>query len=329
MVPSALVTVCIPIYKRLSCLSHALQAVEAQDYPDIELIVSDNGQNGSAVQEIIGRHYHRPCRFRQNSATVPMCQHYNQLIQAASGKYLILLDDDDSMSENFVSELVRILEGRADIVVAMGRQEVVDVTGKVLRSSSATVPNVMTGEEFIRSWTSYNYECYTTMLLRTDTVRLCGGIPEFPNGTHTDDGLITKLCLTGAVGFSTRCVFRWCCDSGSFGWSLPIEKLAEDINAFLKFLESDPVIQSYAARHAEQWPALKSQLSHMSWHTYLERWAGLYRERLTFWRWVRAGFAMPYIPEYYRRMRSPLWCESRKALFECAKQLLPVLKRSR
>ena len=61
-----LVTIALPIYKRLEYLPHVLGIVAAQDYPDIELLVSDNGMNGTRVREIVEASYPRPYRFRQN-----------------------------------------------------------------------------------------------------------------------------------------------------------------------------------------------------------------------------------------------------------------------
>ena len=49
----ATVTVAIPVYKRLTYVAQAIQSVAAQDYPAIELIVSDNGCNGDAVINLV------------------------------------------------------------------------------------------------------------------------------------------------------------------------------------------------------------------------------------------------------------------------------------
>ena len=53
MQPLKLVSIGVPIYKRLEYLPSILKMVYAQDYPSIELIISDNGQNGTKVREII------------------------------------------------------------------------------------------------------------------------------------------------------------------------------------------------------------------------------------------------------------------------------------
>src|SRR5580692_8225700 len=105
-----LVTVAIPVYKRFDFLPKAIQCVASQDYPHIELIVSDNGQNGARVPDIVRQHYPGPFRFRQNPATVSIATHFNQLLQEATGEYYVVLCDDDEISANYVSELVGVLE---------------------------------------------------------------------------------------------------------------------------------------------------------------------------------------------------------------------------
>ena len=39
-----------------------------------------------------------------------MHEHFNQLVQEATGEYFVLLCDDDQISANFVTELVAVLE---------------------------------------------------------------------------------------------------------------------------------------------------------------------------------------------------------------------------
>ena len=114
-----LVTIGIPVYERLQYLPRVLDVVTSQDYPSIELIVSDNGMNGGAVQEILKRHY-PTARFRQNAETVDIITHFNQIVHQASGDYYVPLQDDDEISSNYVSELVKLLERYPQASFAMG-----------------------------------------------------------------------------------------------------------------------------------------------------------------------------------------------------------------
>ena len=298
-----LVTVGIPVYRRLDFLPNVLNIVSSQVYPDIELIVSDNGMNGSAVHDIVKKYYSRPNSFRQNSSTVGMSVHFNQILHEASGEYFVLLADDDEISSNYVSELVTLLERHTRASVAMSIQETIDETGVPLRRSSEKVPEMLSGPEFIRAaWGTheYGYESFSTFIARTANLVNCGGYPDFCKGTAHDDALIVKLCLDNFVVFSTRCTFRKRYSEVSDGYAMGIKELSRGLRDFLAFLESDPMIRAYAVSHRRQWKESKRYLVEVAWKTYYYRWIDLYKKRLSRQEWARAGFYMPFIPDYYR-----------------------------
>ena len=326
MIPK-LVTIVIPIYKRLSYLPGVLQSVAAQDYPHIELIVSDNGQNGSKVTKVIEEYYSRPYRFRQTAVTVNIPAHYHQVLSEATGEYFVWLADDDLISSNFVSELVRILEGHPEVTAAIARQEVIDPMGQILRRSSDQAPEFLSGEDFIRSWNTYKYENYSTILARTYDLKECGGFADFPWGTASDDVLLMKLCLKGSVAFSRRCAFQYRWDEASFGLALSLRQLAEDYRCLLKLLESDPTFRAYEKQKPELWTELKQRIVTMTWHEYFHRWDTIYKERLGLFPWVKAAFALPFPPDYYRAVRSSLRYGIKEKLIVQAKARLPWVYR--
>jgi hypothetical protein len=123
------------------------------------------------------------------------------------------------------------------------------------------------------------------------------------------------------VAVSQLYVFRWRWIEISHGWSLKCANLADDTRRFLRFLEEDPAILRYQAREPEEWQRIKARLYRMAWYTYYERWAGLYRQRLPLLAWVKAGFALPYIAEYYQIMKETLWYAVRAKCIMSIKRL--------
>lgn len=187
---AALVTIGIPIYKRLSFLPNVLNSVSQQDYRELEVIVSDNGMNGAQLSTIIKEHYPRKFKLRQNAHVETMSTHFNQIINAASGEYFMLLCDDDEISPNYVSELVGLLEQNSQASIALSRQEIIDECGTVVRRSSDNVPTLISGPDFIRAaWEThqYKYEGFATYLARTDQIKACCGYPEFCKGLSHDE----------------------------------------------------------------------------------------------------------------------------------------------
>jgi glycosyltransferase involved in cell wall biosynthesis len=298
-----LVTIGIPIYKRLEFLPNALRVVAAQDYPHIDLLVSDNGVNGTAVSDLVDRHYARPYRFRQNEATVSPSTHFTQLIQHARGEYFVALPDDDEITPNFVSELLRVIERHPEVSAAFGREEAIDPAGRVIRQSVDTIPEVLSGFDFIKTtWGTREYRLgsFCTYLARTETLLACGGFPDIWAGTSDEDLLAVKLTLDSAVAFSTRCSYRKRVYETSLGYSITTKDLARGIREFVSCLDADPRVRGYAAEHPLEWKELRGYLVTSAWNTYYFRWADLYRRRLSPVKWAAAGFALPL--RYHRRV---------------------------
>jgi glycosyltransferase involved in cell wall biosynthesis len=303
------VTIGVPIYKRLNYLPDVLRIVAAQDYPNVELLVSDNGMNGRRVHEIVAAHYARPHRVRQNPSTVPMSLHFNQIINDAAGDYFVLLADDDEISANYVSELLRLMERNPQTAVAFGIQETVDEAGNVVARSSDVLPGILSGTDFIRSaWGTheYGYKSFSTFLARTADLRACGGFPDFCVGRGNDDALVVKLCLNSYVAFTSQCVFRKRFYAASFGFSASVADIGKAMRDFLRFLESDDTIRRFAHDHPARWRDAKHCLIEMIWKTYHETWADTPDGRRHPLQWAKAGFAMPFIPAYYRAVAQTL-----------------------
>ena len=296
-----LVTIGIPVYKRLEYLPSVLNIVASQDYPNIELLVSDNGMNGTAVPDILNKHYPKPYRFRQNDSSVSASMHFTQLIENAVGEYFIVLADDDEISPNYVSELVAVLKKYPQASVALATEENIDEAGTVIRKSADTVPDILSGPDFVRAvWGTheYGFQSLCTFLAKTEKLQACGGFPDIWAATSDEDLLITKLCLDNFVAFSRPCAFRKRVYESSGGYSISLQDLARGIHEFTACLNSDPQLLAYGALHPVEWKESKLHLTKSAWDTYYYRWATIYKERLRLTQWIKAAYALP--PSYHR-----------------------------
>jgi glycosyltransferase involved in cell wall biosynthesis len=321
----ALVTIGIPVYRRLGFLPNVLRSVSEQDYRNLEIIVSDNGMNGTAIPAILKEHNPRSFKFRQNTRVETMSTHFNQIINAASGKYFMLLCDDDEISSNYVSELVSLLERNAQASIALSRQEIIDEYGSTLRWSSDNLPPLVSGPDFVRAaWQTheYKYEGFATYLARTDQIKSCGGYPEFCKGLSHDDALLLKLCINNDVALSSRCAFRFRIYESSHGALISIKEVEQATREFLNFLECDQILQQFALKQPAEWNTLKKIIERMNWEFYYDRWIGMDRSKLTTLEWIKAAFALPFIPGYYMRVASTLAHSPTVALASWAKALL-------
>jgi glycosyltransferase involved in cell wall biosynthesis len=312
-----IVTIGIPIYKRLEFLPNVLRSVKEQDYPGIELIVSDNGLNGGKLEKIVRQHYSKPFRFRQNASSVTMPTHFNQIIQEASGKYFMILCDDDEISPNFVSTMTGLLETHPDASVALSRQEIMDEAGKTIRTSSDNLPRVVSGPEFIKGlWltSEYKFAGLASFFSQTEELKACGGYPEIWKGHSHDDALVLKLCIDNYVAMSSKCTFRFRVYEASHGLSISVDDIARATRESLQFLRSDPKLMKFATANPAEWRELNEIVARMFWGCYYDRWAGIYRKRLSTAAWLKAAFALPLIPGYYRAVSHTLITDAARYL---------------
>jgi hypothetical protein len=125
-----LVTVGLPTYNRLSSLERAVDSVLAQDYPSLELIVSDNASDDGT--ESFGRDLaarHPNVRYVRNSTNVGPTANLNSVRAAAHGSYFMWLGDDDWLDPSYISHCTAALEGDPNAVLATGEVRYFDDSG--------------------------------------------------------------------------------------------------------------------------------------------------------------------------------------------------------
>jgi glycosyltransferase involved in cell wall biosynthesis len=100
------VSVIIPTFNRMEMLADTIRTVEAQSYPNIEIIVVDDGST-DGTRERFERLPNIVYRHQENAG--PSAAR-NKGIKQATGKYLAFLDSDDRWYPDFLAVCVRELE---------------------------------------------------------------------------------------------------------------------------------------------------------------------------------------------------------------------------
>jgi len=129
-----LVTIVTPTYNQADYLSETIDSVLAQDYPNIEYIVLDDGSTdhtGEILKQYDGRiHWERQANMGQ-AATL------NKGWAMANGKYLSYLSSDDILYEAAIRELVTYLEQNPSVAMAYPDCDLIDPYSKVIKINVA------------------------------------------------------------------------------------------------------------------------------------------------------------------------------------------------
>jgi glycosyltransferase involved in cell wall biosynthesis len=246
------VTLALITLNGVDYLPETLACVLGQDYPNVEILVSDNGSSdGTAevIKSLAGTH--KNVAVRRNELTVPFHEHANQCLSAANGEYFILLGDDDRINEAFVSALVDVaLNHRVSVVVPANAT--IDSGGEVLERCEIPPDLTFDGPELVNRWLYGRpprlFANVTTVLVRTELLRQIGGYRELAGGRNCDNLLFLQCAIRGRVGFARSAIFNWRIYPTSYGSRASAQQVLESGRQFIRHVQRDANTQAALAR---------------------------------------------------------------------------------
>lgn len=117
-----LVSVGVPTFNRAATIERALVSVLAQDYPNIEVVVSDNASSDAteAVCRRLARGDPRVRYLRQTANRGPT-ENFMEVLRQARGEYFMWLGDDDWLpGHSYISTCTAFLISHPDHALACG-----------------------------------------------------------------------------------------------------------------------------------------------------------------------------------------------------------------
>lgn len=129
-----LVSIVIPAYNGAAFLVESVKSVLEQDYPNIELLVFDDGSSDGTVEllESFGERF-----YWESHENIGQSSTLNKGWRMAKGEILSYLSVDDILEPEAVRESVKALVENPDIVLSYGDYTLIDVKGQVLRQVKA------------------------------------------------------------------------------------------------------------------------------------------------------------------------------------------------
>jgi glycosyltransferase involved in cell wall biosynthesis len=127
---SPLVSIVVPAFNQARFLGEAIDSVLAQDYPQIELIVLDDGSTDGTrdvLQRYAGRFHFESHPNMGQAATL------NKGWSMAQGSILSYLAADDTLAPNAVGASVGVLLQRPEVVMTYGDFELIDPDSHLIR----------------------------------------------------------------------------------------------------------------------------------------------------------------------------------------------------
>lgn len=187
-----LVSIGMPTYNRADgYLPWALDSALNQDYPNLEIIVSDNAST-DRTEELIQSRIDPRLRYFRHKENIGGTNNFNFCLEQARGAYFLLLHDDDLIDPDFVSVCVRALQGRTDVGVARTGIRLIDGDGRALREKENLAAG-LSFEDFLRAWfNGRTWHYVPNTLFNTDGLKRLGGFHS-QRGLFLDGVALVRL----------------------------------------------------------------------------------------------------------------------------------------
>ena len=123
-------------------IQEALDALLAQDYPNIRILVSDNAStDGTADICRAAAAADDRVTYRRETTNVGATRNFNQVFERSEGPYFLWAGDDDRWDPSFVRRCVEALEADAGAVMATTGLRFIDESGRILERDYAGFDN--------------------------------------------------------------------------------------------------------------------------------------------------------------------------------------------
>ena len=209
-------SIIVPVYQARKYLKRLVNSVLSQDYAAYELILVDDGSSDSSgiICDEFSVKYAQIKTIHKKNGGVSSAR--NEGIQKAEGKYLIFLDADDYIDNDFLSDAATVVQEKAPDVLVYGYcLETNNGTEKLLPKLNGDYTQESLSKKFavFAQESSFNSVC--NKVFRADIIR--AKQLEFPIQKIAEDGIFVCQFLQNAKNFyfAERAYYHYCQNEGS------------------------------------------------------------------------------------------------------------------
>jgi len=116
-----MINVIIPVYNAEKTIEKCVESIEANTYKDVEIILVEDcskDESWKVCKELAEKYAKIKCIRNERNRGVSYTR--NQGLKAASGEYIMFVDSDDWVDENYFSEFIQVFEGKKNSLMVCG-----------------------------------------------------------------------------------------------------------------------------------------------------------------------------------------------------------------
>jgi glycosyltransferase involved in cell wall biosynthesis len=121
----------LPAYRRPELIGGAIESVLAQSHANWRLLISENGPGGGDVEDAVRPYTTDPrIDYVATGSNLGMEANWTRLLQAGTGEYFTLIQDDDVWDPGFLASRVSFLEQHPSCAYVFSGERMMDRDGR-------------------------------------------------------------------------------------------------------------------------------------------------------------------------------------------------------
>lgn len=241
------VTVGIPTHNRRELLERALRGVLQQSWAEVEIIVADDASTDATAEFMAEFAHNKRIRYLRAAQNLGIARNTNRCLEAASGEFLLILNDDDELESEALQKLsapLRLgLNGiAADQIGVSWCVCKVQTAQRAVKWLTAAGPALESGLDLVVGlFDGRRGPRFCGVMVRTEDARAVGGyverhgpIPDVGNWTQVALRRRYAACVPEALARYTAHDMSCTGSSRAQAWQEAGERIFEDLAAYCR-----------------------------------------------------------------------------------------------
>lgn len=249
------VTINIPAYNQEKYIARAIESCLAQDYPHLEIIVSDDCSNDKTFA--VAQKYATDSRIKlfRNEKNIGRVKHYRKILHEYSrGEWVVNLDGDDYYIDNrFISEAIHLIHQHPQVVMYAAAAKVfIEKQNRVVEGTVRLkqVLTLMKGTDYVLNAYEVGNIMQHFACLYNRAIALQTDFYSH-NSLGSDTDSLCRLAFKGNVLVHLKYVGVWTSHENNASYTLNMDTLNSELSMFRSIADA---AKSYMpASVAEQW----------------------------------------------------------------------------
>ena len=203
------VTICVPVRNGACTIQRTLDSLLNQDYPNYEIIVSDNCSDDDTAKIVTQyaskgvKYFFNPVVGKWGGAE----SNWNHILTLAEGPFIALYHADDIYTSTMVRRQVEFLLKYPEASAVFTMTQTIDEYDRPIKMGSTRLPQELKSKEildyaeFLNCTLKYGtFVIVPTMMSRRETIARVGGFSWEKYATASDIDLYLRMAKIGSIG---------------------------------------------------------------------------------------------------------------------------------